>query len=354
MPKRVGFFILFFGILLLGAFLVVAFIPKEQFHLEAKAPSATVPHEADVKLSEDIEISLDLLNELDWRHLDEMLRIVGKDSEKIDQMIQISAEVRTPAALYLRGFVLMINNQPLQALTVFNQLNIRDIPANFLYPVYRLHRQIQPGSVSVNRYLNALNKAIGSGSVSPLIAARVQAQDGDLYSALFSYLKTDPAQWATYDIKCIKRISQHSGLYSEVLRMISGAVKSRRLSEQVEEPLRRLLTAKIDSEEVIEFKRILENELLTDSSSGKIAVSSIRQMLENRTLFLQRDYQQILSKHQGTDPLMAANESVLILFLSSVQLNNRLEMDRWGQEIKRRFPNREVADWVSDMTTSVK
>lgn len=358
MPKNRAIYFLLSGILLVGTFLGLAFVSNSPFHpvsqLRSQSLSATPSPESVLNLTDSMKMSVEVLNELDWQNLDEMLRIVGKESEKIDQVIQISADAQNPAAMYLRGFALMVNNQPLQALTVFDQLSIRDIPSNFLYPVYRLHQQMQPGSVSFNRYLDTLKRAISSGSVSPLIAARVQAQDGDLYSALSNYLKTDPAQWVTYDVKCIRRISQHSGLFSEVLRMISGAVKSQRLSEKVEEPLRQLLTSEKDSEEVIELKRILEKELVKDSSSGKIAVSSIKQMLDTRSIFLQRDYQKILSKHQDTNPMMVSNESVLILFLSSVQLKNRLEMDRWGQELKRRFPNREVAAWVAELTTSVK
>lgn len=354
MLKPVTVYYLFYGVLLTVMFLGVMFVINYQFHLKTPSHSAVNLPETVIKSTDDITPSDDKLTEPDWQNLDELLGIVGKDSQKRDQVIESSTNRRNPAALYLRGFSLMVNNKPLQALTVFNQLNTKDIPAKFLYPVYRLYSQMQPGSVSVNRYLNALNGAISSGSLSPLIAARVQAKDGDLYSALSNYLKTDPAQWVTYDVECIRRIGQHSGLSSEVLRMISGAVKSQRLSEEVEESLRLLSTSEKDLEEVIEFKRILEKELVQDSSSGKLAVSSIKQMLDNRTLFLQHDYQKILSQHQDTNPLMAPNESILILFLSSVQLKNRLEMDRWGQEIKRRFPNREVAAWVSELTTSVK
>jgi len=303
-------------------------------------------------LSNDMSISVALLNKLDWKNVDEMLRIVIRDNVKTDQVIQISEDMQNPVALYLRGFVFMINKQPLQALTVFNQLETRDIPPDFLYPVYRLQRQIRPGSV--NRYLHALKRAIGSGKVSSLIAARVEAQEGDLYSALLNYLKTDPVKWVSYDVKCIKRIGQHSGLSSEVLRMISGALKTGRIAKEVEKPLRRLLTLENDSEEIAEFKRNLGNELSLASPTGKIAASSVRHMLETRSIFLKRDYQTILTKYRDSNPVMLPNESVLILFLSSVQLKNQLEMDRWGQEIKRRYQNQEVIDWVAKLITSVK
>jgi len=142
--------------------------------------------------------------------------------------------------------------------------------------------------VAPNRYLGALNQGIDAGSVSPLITARVQAQEGDPYAPLSSYLQTDPAQWVTYDVKCIKKIGQHSGLSSEMRRMIAGALKSGRVSAKVEPALRQVLALETDPDEVRAFKRKLKEELIQNSSMGKIAVSSIKQLLETRKLFVQR------------------------------------------------------------------
>jgi uncharacterized membrane protein YukC len=94
--------------------------------------------------------------------------------------------------------------------------------------------------------------------------------------------------------------------------------------------------------------------LIQDSGTGRIAVASMKQVLESRKLFVQRDYQAIIDSQRDTSPMTLPNESVLILFLSSVRLKDRVEADRWGQEIKRRFPNQEVSDWVSSMTTSAR
>ena len=85
-----------------------------------------------------------------------------------------------------------------------------------------------------------------------------------------------------------------------------------------------------------------------------MAVASIKQLLETRNLFVQRDYQAIIEQYQDASPMALPNESVLLLFLSGVQVEDRLEMDRWGQEIKRRYPNQEVIDWVSELTTSAR
>ena len=90
MPKPVKIYILSFGILLAGTFLGVAFVANSQLHLKSQAPSTTVAPENILNLSDNMTMSVDLLNELDWQNLDDMLRIVGKDSEKRDQVIQIS------------------------------------------------------------------------------------------------------------------------------------------------------------------------------------------------------------------------------------------------------------------------
>ena len=298
------------------------------------------------------KISVELLDALDWQNVDELTQAVGTDSDKIRQVIQLTGGVQNPAALYLKGFVLMITNKPLQALTAFDRLAVKDVPAPYLYPPYRLQRRMRPEAP--NRYLAALNRAIEAGSLSPLVSARVQAQEGDPYAALSSYLQTDPAQWVAYDVDCIKKIGQHSGLSSEMRRMIVGAFKSGRLSAKVEGPLRQVLTLETDPAEIRAFKRKLKEELIQDSGKGKLAVSSIKQLLETRKLFVQRDYQTIIDRQRDASPMALPNESVILLFLSSVNLGNRLEMDRWGQELKRRYPNQEVTEWVSELTISAK
>ena len=79
---------------------------------------------------------------------------------------------------------------------------------------------------------------------------------------------------------------------------------------------------------------------------------TMKQVLDIRKLFLERNYQAITDRYRDASPMSLPNESVLILFLSGVRLEDRVEVDRWGQEIKRRFPSQEVSDWVSDLTTS--
>ena len=350
-PKLVK---LFAALLVLGLIGIFAF--KAQRHIAGLAkkdrPSAPAPTAAAGDRFATASLSHDMLKALKWQDVDKLTQAVGPSREKTLQVIQLTDDVQNPAAIYLRGFVLMISSKPLRALAVFDRLAVKDMPAPFLYPPYRLQRRMLPAAP--NRYLGALNQAIDAGTVSPLISARVQAQEGEPYAALSNYLQTDPAQWVAYDVKCIEKIGQHSGLSSEMRRMVFGALKSGRVSAKVEGPLRQVLALENDPAEVRAFKRKLKEELIQDSSTGKMAVASLKQLLETRKLFVQRDYQTIIAQHQDANPLALPNESVLLLFLSGVRVEDRMEMDRWGQEIKRRYPNQEVIDWVSELTTSAR
>lgn len=342
---------------LFAALLVVAligiFIYQAQRYItgpEKTGPAPEVVRTDDTM--EEVSIEAEMLTALEWQNLEKLIRAVGASSDKQRQVIELTSDGQNPAAIYLRGFVLMITAKPMQALGAFDRLDVEGIPAAYLYPPYRLQRQMRPEAP--NRYLGALRGAIDAGSVSPLITARVLAQEGDPATALSSYLQTDPAQWVTYDVACIKKIGLHAGLSSEMRRMIAGALKSGRVSAEVEGHLRQALFLEPDPAEVRAFKRKLKEELILDSSTGRAAVASMKQMLETRKLFLQRDYQAIIDQYQTANPMALPDESVLLLLLSGARLENQLEVDRWGQEIKRRYPNQEVTDWVSELTTSAK
>ena len=297
-------------------------------------------------------ISAEMLQTLDWQNFQELTQKIGTDAGKIRQVLQLTSELQNSVALYLRGFVLMLDNKPARALDAFDRLTTDEIPAPFLYPPYRLQRQMRP--LEPNRYLVPLRKAIAAGEVSPLIKARVQAQEGDPYSAISSYMQTDPAQWVHYDIACLKKIGMQSGLHSEVRRMIAGALKSKRVSSKIEAELRQLAVLEPSESELRGLKRKLKEELIQDSGAAKIAASSLAQVLETRKRFLERDYKAILQQYQNAVPIALPTETVLLLFLSAVEIRSSLEVDRWGQEIKRRHPTQEVSEWVTELKTSAK
>ena len=67
-----------------------------------------------------------------------------------------------------------------------------------------------------------------------------------------------------------------------------------------------------------------------------------------------RKYAELIESHRDTEPIKLPTETALLLFLSAVELKEQIEMDRWGQELKRRHGDAEVRDWVNEMTRSAR
>ena len=188
----------------------------------------------------DDPISVEILKSLEWNHFNGIVRKIGNGSDKINHVLRLSSGLKNPVAAYLHGFLLMVESRLSLALDTFDRLTEGDIPAAFLYPPYRLHQEIRP--LALNKYLKPLRKAVADDRVTTLIKARFHTKDGNPYAAVSDYMQTDPAQWALYDIECLEEIAMHSGLHSEVLRMVSGVLNSGRvlISRKIEKRLRQI------------------------------------------------------------------------------------------------------------------
>lgn len=348
-PKKIKLFIALAVMLSVGAFGIQA----QQYFAGLKEKDTVKERSVQTdRLPFNGPVTHPVLKALQWEDIDGLIRAIGTNTDKLRHVIELTAEIQNPAAVYLRGLLQLLDKNPLEALTTFDLLDIDMIPPAFLYPPYRLYRHVNPrGS---NRYLVNLHRVIAAGKTSPLIQARVNAQEGDFAAAISGYLQTDPAQWTRYDVECLGKVSSHAGFHSEALRLIAGALKSGRVAGTMAQELRRIAVLKTDKANVREFKRLLKEELVQNSGTAKIVVSSVTKLLETRKLFLQRDYKTLLERYRQANPIELTTESILVLFLSAVNLKNRPEMDRWGQEIKRRYPNRETANWIYELTAAAK
>ncbi len=246
----------------------------------------------------------------------------------------------------------MVEQKPAQALAAFETLDPDTLPPSFLYAPFRLQQTLRadvPGA-----YLVALRQAVSAGRVSPLIQGRVQARDGDLSGALASYLRTDPGTWAGYDLESLQRIATHQGLRAELRNLIAAALASARVAPRLESALRHIVRGESAMLEPDTFKSELRRAIEEQTPAGKLAVESAKKLLNDRKQFLRKDYAALLDAHRRATPMDLSTETVLFLFLSSVELKRRMEMDRWGQELKRRHSEREVREWVSEMTESIQ
>jgi hypothetical protein len=284
--------------------------------------------------------------------VDRIVQRVGADPDEIDRLIDAAAGVDNPPAAYLRGLLLLLRERPAEALSAFGTLDPATMPPSLLYAPHRLHQELAP--TAPDPYLAALRPAVAEGRVRVLIQARVHALDGDLSAALASYMRSDPGGWARYDLQAFRQIAAHQGLVSDLRELLGGALASGRLKESLSAPLREIARADPQGPELAAFKRQLREEIETKTPAGRIAIESARQLLEDRRRFVAREYAELVDAHRTSEPPSLPTETVLLLFLASVALDDTVEMDRWGQELKRRHGDAEVSDWVASMKDSAR
>jgi len=349
--RRIGFWLLalaMFGTAALAIGIWLASSPTNPVGGEARPKSIDAPKTA--RFSPTRPVTRAEVETLRWEEVNQLLQAVAADPEEIERLAQLADNVDTPPAAYLRALLLILQQQPEQALSAFARLDEQSIPPDFLYAPYRLQASLHPGNP--NPYLTPLRKSVAEGQVSALIQARVQALDGDLGEALRSYLRTDPASWTRYDLDSLQRIGTHQGLAPDLRRLVTGALASGRIQLALVAPLREVARSDSTPPNADEFKNRLRSEIEAGTPAGQIAVESAKRLINDRNLFLGRKYAELIAAHQSSEPVDLSTETVLLLFLSAVELKRQIEMDRWGQELKRRHPDVEVRDWVNEMTSA--
>lgn len=289
---------------------------------------------------------------LRWQDMDRLISKVGTDPVQVDQLIELAAMAEAAPATYVRALLLLLRERPTEALAAFATVGPDAIPPALLYAPHRLHQELSPATP--DPYLAALRPAVAAGRVPALIQARVQALDGDLSAALASYLRSDPGAWAGYDLAAFRQLAAHQGLAPDLAELLRGALASGRFKESLIAPLREIADADAQAPELAAFKRQLRDEIEAQSPAGKLAIESARRLLEDRRRFVAREYAELIDAHRASEAPALPTETVLLLFLASVALDDTVEMDRWGQELKRRHADAEVSEWVASMKAGAR
>ena len=298
-------------------------------------------------------LTLAAVASLRWEEIDQLLAAHGGDDQHRSQLDALAAEAGTPPATYARALLLIVEREPEQALAAFGSLDPQALPAAMLYAPFRLWQALRPDAA--NPYLPPLRRAVAQREVAPLIRARVLAFDGDLLGALENYLRSDPAGWTRYDLQALRQIATHQGLAPDRARLIAGAVSSGGLERELAAELRRIPAQRTGGVELEAFRERIERAVREQTAEGKLVIASARKLLQDRQQFLARDYSALLDANRDTVPLTLPNETLLLLFLSAVQVQDALEMERWGQELKRRHTRQsEVGAWVDEMTAGAQ
>jgi hypothetical protein len=290
------------------------------------------------------------LSELSWDAVDGFMGNPDLRTLNAEQISMLDARAASAPGRYVLAFFSMLHGRPLRALEVFDSIPVDEMPRRFLYAPYRLERAVRP--LDSNRYLVAIRDAVAENAVAPLIQARVLSMEGDPQAALAAYLRTDPAEWVRFDAECLRRVNQHAGLQPDIRMLIAGALRSGRVKRPVDKELRAMVVPTESVKRVAAFKKQLRRLLQDGNAAGNVAMASAVKMLEARQQFLQRDYDGLLATHRDSNVTAVTTETALLVFLSATALQDPSEIERWGQEIRRRFPDREVERWLGQWMTA--
>ena len=291
------------------------------------------------------------LQALRWDEVNQALATIGNDESEIERLTHLAGDVATPPAIYLSGLLLIAQQKPELALAAFHSLSLQSIPVSYLYAPHRLQQVLRPGEQ--DNYLSALRVAVENNALPTLIKARIQARDGDLSGSFSSYLQTDPARWASYDLESFSRIGSNQGLSVDLARMISGSIASGRVKTGLLPQLKQIANQPVSNSEIAGFEERIKNAIRKNTPEGRVAIESAKMLLRDRKIFISRQYQKLINLYLTSEPVKLATETVLLLFLSSVDQSNLQQAETWGQELKRRHTEAEVKVWVNKMMASL-
>jgi hypothetical protein len=241
---------------------------------------------------------------------------------------------------------LLGRGDPAAALDAFDGIPPEEIPLDLAYAPYRLHTALRPDQRSP--HAPRLLKGVHGQELPRLVEARVLAQEGRLPESLTAYAATDPARWTQHDVNCLGLVADYGALKPDLDQLVWRALARRGLDDPLEEGLRALVR---DSGSSAMARRV-RSRLALDPAARKIAAKSLGRMREARRLFMERRYEDLLEGFGATQPTHATTEMSTILFLAALKQGESHAAYRWGQELKRRHPDRELADWVASLTAS--
>lgn len=251
--------------------------------------------------------------------------------------------------LYLRALLLMAEGQPEVALATFGGIPLDRIPPAYLYAPYRLHGDLRRGQP--NPYFNRLVEARRAASLPPLIAARVAAAEGDLRAALQGYVASDPSQWAQHDLVAFRAMRLHGGFAPDTATLLGAAVRGGRVPTRLQPEIMRILSTDRGAT-LTDLRSTLRARLEESPDLRRIAASAIGEQIRIRRLFLSHQYALLVEEHRARDFASIADGTLVLLVISASRVGDAVLVDRFAQEIRRRYPEPEVIAWLGGLRRS--
>ncbi len=308
-----------------------------------------------VVMGRDIASGLSVLDR-DWTPLESMRWVdVGPTSSGFgangplrQRFLEETTGATHPPMVYLRGLMLLTDNRPAEALAEFSRADLSEAPVEMLYAPWRLRSTLETDAP--NPYTDRLVQAAREGTLTPLTAARVLAFTGDRSTALTRYLQTDPAGWTSFDVECFRLLRADEASAAETTGMLMAALRAGRIPAALQPPVARLI--RNQPEPPAEIGPKLVRLVQENPEIRALAEKSLISLLEDRRLFLEDKHAELLARHEKTPPGEVIDETAILLVLSASALPDQPAFARWSEELRRRFPQPEVAQWLDSLMTA--
>lgn len=284
-------------------------------------------------------VSAEALRAMRWKDIVPTAEACARH-QMSDSVLEHTTGLSEGPCIYLRGLIELSLSRPAQAHAEWSRLDLAAIPPDFLYAPWRLATS-QAGE---NRFAAPLATAVMEGRTGALVSARWHAAGANWTMALETYLKTDPANWSPYELRQFRMMKLNHPTAREADLLMAGALRAGRVPQSLRADLARLIkeTPKLE-------KAALTEALASNPSLAAAATEAASRQLALRQAFASNRFAEVVEKVRDRDPSEASDETVLLAFLSAAKVGERPLADLWAQELRRRRPTAETAQWIAEI-----
>lgn len=286
-----------------------------------------------------------LIETLTWEQIPQAAYDLGDWNLQTKQFMAKSAPSGSGPVLYLRALLELGRNQPEEALREFSKIDPAAIPAALLYAPWRLWQTARPDEASP--FDAPFFAAADAGHLDGLLTARADARRGKFKEALQRYLETDPAAWASVDVENFRAMMADEAFRNEAGTVLLAAFKGGKLPEAIRASAASLLLGQAPAEGV-DPARVAEF-FNANPEAVAIAEETVRSLSEDRRLFAEEKFPDLVAKHAEGKPDALIDETVILLTIASSATGDKEAFGRWSQELSRRFPQPEVTSWIESL-----
>jgi hypothetical protein len=283
-------------------------------------------------------------DKLTWGDVPKAASYLSDRALQTGRFLDQSADAKRPEAVYLRGLILLARNQPGDAAKAFCGIGPEKIPPTLLYAPWRLFGEWVPGEA--NPFEGPLFQAADEGLLPPLVAARVFSAKRRFDKALVEYLKGDPSMWTSRDLDCFRLMLADEDTKKEAGTVLLAAFKKGRIPDGLKPSAATLILGETGNKPTTEM---LRDFIAKNPDAAAVAEETIRSLTDDRRLFIEKKFAELVAKHRGDRLESQIDESAILLTIASASAGDTEAFARWSGELQRRFPQKDVAAWIQSL-----